>query len=120
MDSVGQRNAPGLLRLGGQIETTHAGDPTIKVCAFLNNQILTWLKALSLKEQGLDAKTSAERLGIHPYPFSKDVLPQAETWGKTRLVQLLDLTCTAERNLKRGSVRPWVYLLSNLAKLCER
>lgn len=120
VDALGARDGKRVLRNLGMVERTSRDDPTMKVCGLLGNRVSLWIRATYLMGTGYyDANEAAQRLGMHHFPFKKDLLPITKKWSVAALVDLLKGIASVERGVKSGRANPWVQLNALLYGACQ-
>ena len=119
VEALGAKDKVRVLRNLGMIERTSKDDPTMKVCGLLGNRISLWIRATHLMSNGYDANDAAGRLGMHAYPFKKDLLPVTKRWSVAALVDLLKGIASVERGVKTGRANPWIQLNTLLLSACS-
>lgn len=120
VNALGSKNGQLVLRNLGLIERTSRDNPTMKVCGLLGSKVSLWIRATQLMKTGYDPKEAAQRLGMHVFPFKKDLLPITEKWSVSSLVSLLKGVASVERSVKTGRANPWVQLNTLLYEACQR
>jgi DNA polymerase-3 subunit delta len=118
VDALAARNKKRLLRQLGMVEKTSKDDPSMKVCGLLGHSVSQWIRAAHLMEQGYEPKEAAQRMGVHPFPFKKDLVPITKRWKVSELIPLLKGIASVERGVKTGRANPWVQLNALLYQAC--
>lgn len=117
-EALALRNPKGVARALSDIRNGPGGDAYGKASIIVTQTVLKWLHAAALHEAGVSEEEAAGRVGMHPFPYKKDLLPPAKRWGKKLLTSLLrDVTSLGVR---RGMQAPWVALESTLVLACEQ
>lgn len=117
-DALASRNAKAVIRVLGDIRKGPVGDSVMRVCIIISRTVMQWLHAAALIENGVGEEEAATRVGMHPYPFKKSVLPAAQRWGKAALTALLNDVATVEGGVKKGFASPWIALEGVLVQAC--
>lgn len=112
IDSVSLRDSRGAARAFVRIRTTHGGNPTVKVCRFLLNNITTWITVADLKSKGYSESDAAGRAEVPPWVYRNILLPAAERWDMAGLKVLLREVSLIDRAARSGAVDPWSGLVA--------
>lgn len=116
-DALAGKNARGVLRALADIRSGPGGEVYQKAHAVVTSSVQRWLHAAALHEAGVGEEEAAGRVGLHPFPYKKDVHPVGVRWGAAPLAGLLK--DVAQVGVRRGHMNPWVALESTLVLACQ-
>lgn len=119
VDAVARAQEAAVLKQFSTIERTHKGDPTMRVCAILAFNIANWLQAAGALALGMGAEEAARSVGTSVARMRKSMMPAAKQWGKSGLIDLLEIVTGVGRAVKSGRANPWMLLQARLAASCR-
>lgn len=115
-DALGLRDARRVSQSISRLRNGAAGDMFGKASAYVSRAVIQWLYAASLREAGISDEEASNQVGLHLYPYRKDVLPPAVRWGRKALADLL--RAVTKVAVRKGHASPWVALESVLVLAC--
>lgn len=119
VDAVSQANEAAVLKQLANIERTHNGDPTMRVCAMLASSITSWLHAAGELKSGMGAEEAARSVGTSVARMRRSMMPAVSQWGESGLIDLMKVVTGVERAVKTGRANPWMLLQARLAASCR-
>lgn len=117
-DAIGLKDERRVISALSKIRNGAEGDMFAKISASMSRSIVQWLYAAALRESGVPDDEAAVQVGLHPYPYKKDVLPPAIRWGRKALVDLLRAVTSVA--VRKGFANPWVALEGVLILACVK
>jgi DNA polymerase III delta subunit len=116
LDAIRTRHRPTLIKTLTRLRQQSKHDPTMLVTRVLTAEASKWLQAASL--DSLPPKAAAASLGINAWYFEQKILPTAKSWGRDRLIRLLQALALSERGVLDGHLDPWIGLCCRLLACC--
>jgi DNA polymerase III delta subunit len=117
-DALGDFDLKRTLRTLTKIQTTHNGDPTVKVCSIIENTVVNWACAESLYEKKTQIEKIADQIGLDPWYCKNLVMPVVVRWSsRGKLVDLLIAVTESKRAALKGALNPWVGFSSRITQV---